>query len=57
MFGTVIEKKVVILIDTSGSMEQFMEELRKELASLIWEQLHVHKIHFNLVRFSKECET
>lgn len=56
VFGTVSEKKCIFLIDTSGSMDERMEELKKELISLIWEQLHKHKIRFNLVRFSKTCE-
>lgn len=40
MFGTILHKKVVILVDTSGSMEQYMNELKKELAALIWDQLY-----------------
>lgn len=55
-FGTVVEKKCIFLIDTSGSMEERMEELKKELISLIWEQLHKYKIRFNLVQFSRSCE-
>ncbi len=44
VFGTVIEKNCVFLIDTSGSMDPYMEELRRELASLIWDQLYKHKV-------------
>lgn len=40
VFGTILHKKVVILVDTSGSMEQYMNELKKELAALIWDQLY-----------------
>ena len=40
MFGSIIHKKCVFLIDTSGSMEPYMEELKKEMASLIWDQLY-----------------
>ena len=44
VFGTVIEKRCVFLIDTSGSMEPYMEELRREMTSLIWDQLYKHKV-------------
>ena len=44
VFGTVVEQKCVFLIDTSGSMDPYMEELKKELASLIWDQLHKHGV-------------
>ena len=44
VFSTVVEKKCVFLIDTSGSMDPSMEELKKELASLIWDQLHKQKV-------------
>lgn len=40
VFGTILHKKVVILVDTSGSMEPYMNELKKELAALIWDQLY-----------------
>ncbi|CAB4005640.1 Hypothetical predicted protein [Paramuricea clavata] len=39
IFGTVIEKKVVILIDTSCSMAKSMPEIQLQLTGLIWEQL------------------
>ncbi|KAL4240557.1 Von Willebrand factor A [Mactra antiquata] len=56
VFGTVTHKKCAILIDTSGSMVPYMEELKKELASLIWEQLYRQGCRFNLIRFSGDCE-
>uniref|UniRef100_H2YZH2 VWFA domain-containing protein n=1 Tax=Ciona savignyi TaxID=51511 RepID=H2YZH2_CIOSA len=52
IFGTILEDNVVILIDTSGSMGYNMEELKKSMTSLIWEQLNSNKIAFNLVAFS-----
>ncbi|XP_035826258.1 von Willebrand factor A domain-containing protein 3A isoform X2 [Aplysia californica] len=55
VFGTMVHKKVSILIDTSGSMEPRMEELKKELASLVWDQLHKQSIEFNFIRFSGNC--
>lgn len=56
VFGTILHKKVVILVDTSGSMEQYMNELKKELAALIWDQLYRLGARFNLIRFSGDCE-
>lgn len=56
VFGTVVHKKCVILVDTSGSMDPYMEELKTELASLIWEQLYRQGCRFNLIRFSGNCE-
>ena len=44
MFGTVVEKSCIFLIDTSGSMDQQMDELKKELIHLVWEQLHKHSV-------------
>ena len=44
LFGTFSHEKIAILIDTSGSMDQYMVELKKELASLIWEQLYKYKV-------------
>jgi hypothetical protein len=36
----------VFLIDTSGSMEERMDELKKELVALVWEQLHKHRVRY-----------
>ena len=44
VFGVVVEKQVIVLIDTSGSMESSMDELRKELTSLIWDQFHKNDV-------------
>ncbi|XP_067671399.1 von Willebrand factor A domain-containing protein 3A-like [Haliotis asinina] len=55
VFGSIIEKRCVVLIDTSGSMNPFMDELKKEMAALIWEQLHRLRIKFNLISFSGTC--
>ncbi|PIK46930.1 putative von Willebrand factor A domain-containing protein 3A [Apostichopus japonicus] len=55
-FGTVIEKKVCVLIDTSGSMVSHMDDLKKDLVALIWEQFRRMKVSFNLIRFSGDIE-
>ena len=44
MFGTVVEQSCIFLIDTSGSMDPHMDELKKELVHLVWEQLHKHSV-------------
>ncbi|XP_048575749.1 von Willebrand factor A domain-containing protein 3A isoform X2 [Nematostella vectensis] len=55
VFGTVVEKKVIILIDISGSMVASMEELKRELSALIWDQIRKTASMFNLVCFSSEA--
>ncbi|MBN3303838.1 VWA3A protein, partial [Amia calva] len=52
LFGTILEKKVCILLDTSGSMDPYLPEVKKELTSLIWEQLHRNGVSFGLLSFS-----
>lgn len=54
VFGTIVEKNVAILIDTSGSMVSSMDELKRELAALVWDQIRHQATKFNLIRFSSE---
>ncbi|XP_017556014.2 von Willebrand factor A domain-containing protein 3A [Pygocentrus nattereri] len=54
MFGCVLEQAVCVLLDMSGSMAPCLPKLQKELASLIWEQLHTNSVRFSMVAFSKE---
>jgi hypothetical protein len=57
VFGTFTPQETCcILIDTSGSMDPFLADLKKELASLVWEQLFKSRIAFNLIRFSDRVE-
>nr|CAH8869212.1 unnamed protein product [Trichobilharzia regenti] len=51
-FGMIREEYIVILIDTSGSMDIHMNEIKTQLKILIWEQLHKNKVHFNLIAFN-----
>ncbi|XP_069066394.1 von Willebrand factor A domain-containing protein 3A [Pleurodeles waltl] len=53
LFGTILEKNVCILLDTSGSMAPFLLEVKKELTSLIWEQLRNNNTRFNLMSFAE----
>ena len=39
-------------IPSSGSMVQNLPDLKRDLTSLIWDQLHAHSIAFNLLSFS-----
>lgn len=39
MFGTILESKVCILVDTSGSVGPHLQQVKTELVLLIWEQL------------------
>ncbi|CAH1794480.1 unnamed protein product [Owenia fusiformis] len=55
VFGTVCHKRMILLIDISGSMDQHLEELKRELASLIWDQLYKGNTCFNLIAFSRTC--
>ncbi|XP_048967263.1 von Willebrand factor A domain-containing protein 3A isoform X2 [Canis lupus dingo] len=42
LFGTILERKVCILVDTSGSMGPYLQQVKTELVLLIWEQLRKH---------------
>ncbi|XP_065416052.1 von Willebrand factor A domain-containing protein 3A isoform X3 [Chrysemys picta bellii] len=57
LFGTILETKVCILIDTSGSMDPYLQQVTKELTSLIWEQLRKNNARFNLLKFADDIDT
>lgn len=42
LFGTILEKRVCILLDTSGSVRPYLQQVKTELVLLIWEQLRTH---------------
>ncbi|XP_038619293.1 von Willebrand factor A domain-containing protein 3A [Tachyglossus aculeatus] len=52
LFGTILERKVCILLDTSGSMGPCLQMIKKELTLLIWEQLRTHCDSFTLLSFA-----
>ncbi|XP_035877287.1 von Willebrand factor A domain-containing protein 3A isoform X2 [Phyllostomus discolor] len=54
LFGTILEKRVCILLDTSGSMGPYLQKVKTELILLIWEQLRKHCDSFNLISFSED---
>ncbi|KFQ99788.1 von Willebrand factor A domain-containing protein 3A, partial [Nipponia nippon] len=56
-FGTILEANVCVLIDTSGSMDPYLQHITKELTSLIWEQLRKNEVRFNLLRFAENTES
>ncbi|XP_041062739.1 von Willebrand factor A domain-containing protein 3A [Carcharodon carcharias] len=57
LFGTILEKRVCILLDTSGSTDPYLPALKKELTSLIWEQLRKNSHSFNLLCFAEHVDT
>ncbi|XP_053220927.1 von Willebrand factor A domain-containing protein 3A isoform X1 [Podarcis raffonei] len=56
LFGVVLEANVCILIDTSGSMDRSLQEVTKELTSLIWEQLRRNNVKFSLISFAEDVD-
>ncbi|XP_004373512.1 von Willebrand factor A domain-containing protein 3A [Trichechus manatus latirostris] len=53
LFGAILESKVCILLDTSGSMGPYVQQMKTELILLIWEQLRKHCESFNLISFAE----
>ncbi|XP_060028816.1 von Willebrand factor A domain-containing protein 3A isoform X2 [Erinaceus europaeus] len=53
LFGAILESKVCILLDTSGSMGPHLQQVKTELILLIWEQLRKHCNSFNLIGFAE----
>ncbi|MBZ3870749.1 von Willebrand factor A domain-containing protein 3A, partial [Sciurus carolinensis] len=53
LFGVILESKVCILLDTSGSMGPYLQQVKTELVLLIWEQLRKHCDSFNLLSFAE----
>ena len=44
VFGSIIERNVILLVDVSGSMVTSIDELKRELEKILWQQIHKHKI-------------
>lgn len=42
LFGAILESKVCILLDTSGSTGPYLQGVKSEMVLLIWEQLRKH---------------
>lgn len=55
LFGTIIEDRAVILIDTSSSMESRLPVVKEKLLKLFKEQL-VNKEKFNVIHFDSQAE-
>ncbi|XP_023979382.2 von Willebrand factor A domain-containing protein 3A [Physeter macrocephalus] len=53
LFGASLESKLCILLDTSGSMGPYLQQVKTELTLLIWEQLWKHCDSFNLLSFAE----
>ncbi|XP_022382372.1 von Willebrand factor A domain-containing protein 3A isoform X4 [Enhydra lutris kenyoni] len=54
LFGAVLESRVCILVDTSGSVGPALQQVKTELILLIWEQLRKHCDSFNLLSFAED---
>ncbi|KAL3315575.1 von Willebrand factor A domain containing 3A [Cichlidogyrus casuarinus] len=52
IFGVLAERRVVIVVDISGSMVCHMEEIKESLKLLIWEQIFARNILFNVIAFN-----
>nr|XP_047126678.1 von Willebrand factor A domain-containing protein 3B isoform X2 [Hydra vulgaris] len=52
-FGNILEKKVVLLVDTSSSMEAKLYQVKKALCKVIQEQLPEKEV-FNILHFNSE---
>ncbi|XP_035252808.1 von Willebrand factor A domain-containing protein 3A isoform X2 [Anguilla anguilla] len=57
VFGVLLERDVCILLDCSGSMATSLPEVKRELSSLIWDQLRPNRHRFTLAAFSGEVQT
>ncbi|KAF6272538.1 von Willebrand factor A domain containing 3A [Rhinolophus ferrumequinum] len=56
LFGAILEKRVCIVLDTSGSMGPHLQQVKTELVLLIWEQLRKHCDSFNLISFAEDLQ-
>ena len=56
LFSTIVHKSILILVDTSGSMEPYLDFLKKELAVLVWDQLFANQIQFNFIQFNDQYQ-
>nr|XP_012645566.1 von Willebrand factor A domain-containing protein 3A isoform X1 [Microcebus murinus]XP_012645567.1 von Willebrand factor A domain-containing protein 3A isoform X1 [Microcebus murinus]XP_012645568.1 von Willebrand factor A domain-containing protein 3A isoform X1 [Microcebus murinus] len=52
LFGAILESKVCILLDMSGSMGPYLPQVKTGLVLLIWEQLRKCCNSFNLLSFA-----
>eukprot|EP00794_Sanderia_malayensis_P007171 gene7171-7977_t len=55
LFGTIIEDRVVILIDTSSSMATRLNLVKEKMQKLMQEQLR-HKKKFNIIQFDSRVQ-
>ncbi|XP_048189023.1 von Willebrand factor A domain-containing protein 3A [Perognathus longimembris pacificus] len=56
LFGAILENKVCIVLDTSGSMGPYQQQVKSELVLLIWEQLRKHCDSFHLLSFAESLK-
>ncbi|KAM4829676.1 von Willebrand factor A domain-containing protein 3A [Thomomys bottae] len=56
LFGAILESRVCIVLDMSGSMGPYQQQVKSELVLLIWEQLRKHCDSFNLLSFAENLQ-
>lgn len=54
VFGVVIEGRVVFLLDVSGSMQPYLEEMKRDITEVLLQQLMPTQRCFNLVAYSEK---
>mmetsp|Transcript_6637 Transcript_6637/g.15901 ORF Transcript_6637/g.15901 Transcript_6637/m.15901 type:complete len:802 (-) Transcript_6637:133-2538(-) len=54
IFGRIVENQIVLLLDVSGSMEFFLEEMKRALNGVLANQLCGSGKHFNVVAYTSE---
>merc|ERR1711879_125929 len=52
IFGTIAEDNVALVIDTSGSMQVYLDDIKTALNAVITEQLFHSKKQFNIVSYT-----
>jgi hypothetical protein len=52
VFGTIVEEKVALVIDASGSLSVYLDDIKAALNSVIFQQFNKSNKKFNLVSYS-----
>jgi len=52
VFGTIVEEKVALVIDASGSLAVYLDDIKAALNSVIFQQFNKSNKSFNLVSYS-----
>jgi len=55
IFGPILENKVALMVDTSGSMGVYIKDIKAALNLAMVQQFHKSPKHFNIVSFTERC--